>query len=243
MANVNISGDPLGPDAEFTSSMGKPIDNANEGAFKNKSFNGIRPEPFDLDRYYDTAYRRAIRAADQSAFGQIAGIGDEMLSHHGLGLGSDAWMSAISKLNANKKDAYEEAADKALTQTVVAQQQKFNQDVAAGKMNLETFVQATSENLKRMGVLVDGSKMAEAMDAAKRGDYIKLEEIAQEWANEIATIMENAENRKAGITARELENKRGERASRNRGIASMLTSTVMGLAKIFFPALNVVPGG
>jgi hypothetical protein len=145
--------------------------------------NTYSPPAYDLDKYYDTNYRRAIAAADQSDFGKMASLGDELLAGSGLGLGSDAWASGINSLNANKRKAYEEASDKNLTQTAALQQQKFNQAIAAGRLNLDTYAQLSSDLSKRIGNLQESARLAQIADAAKVGDVTTMLNILRDWVD------------------------------------------------------------
>jgi hypothetical protein len=169
-------------------------------AWADYKYDRLSPETFDIDKYNQLAYRQALKDADDSIYGKLAGIGDNVLAAKGMGIQSGSWLSRINELNAEKREAHQNAAYKALAQTIVAQQQKFNQALAAGKMNLDVFAHSTDANLRRLGVHVDAAKLAGALDAVKKGDYEQFNKIVKVWADAMVSIRNSQaerENREA----------------------------------------------
>jgi hypothetical protein len=200
-------------------------------------YDKVSPEAFDIDKYNQLAYQQALQNADNSVYGKIAGIGDNVLSAKGMGIHSGSWLSRINQFNADTREAHEKAAFKALSQTIIAQQQKFNQALSAGKMNLDTFAHATDANLRRLGIHVDSGKLASALDQVKRGDYEHFNNILKVWADAMVAIKENNADRETGVTTARISATAGTDAAKihaNAGIneAKIRSAAAINQAKI-----------
>jgi hypothetical protein len=195
-------------------------------AWAQYDYDKVAPDTFDIDKYNQLAYKQAIRSADDSIYGKLAGIGDNVLSAKGMGIHSGSWTSRVNELNAAGRDAHEKAAYQALAQTIVAQQQKFNQLLAAGKMNLDVFAHSTDANMRRIGIHIDSAKLASALDQVKMGNYTAFNKIVKTWADGMTGIKEAQAERENKMA---LEKTAGQTST---GIAQTQGATARDTAKI-----------